>query len=812
MPMCHGCHGPLGGGSHNGSAPGKNVCSLPHHPTCPGGIVEDPNYKACPPGYLPGFEYTLQTQDFQQHSLMVSLPGTPYSQGTTPGQYQPINSTPHMYSVTESIQRQMDSHRALNQRHSDNPDRPDDDSLTIQSLRQDPVRRVLVNQQLEMYREQIPALSAAPTAQQPGPVPIDNAPLDEPPQVVSSASSSPPVTSTNIPSTPTVSLENCTVANSQPPGFSVSFSSEQPVPAFSQVQVQAPLVHQGGFSLTTTTQSVTRSISSHPDPRQTSHPASSNLRVSSVNVPRDQQAVSLGSYYPVVREPNHPPHHQNLQLRSQHQGGLYGQHQGPGRGQQQVQGSHGFPTYQTGYPHGQTAAGYEQNVPGYPQHLAHPQPPSYPSYTAVQQFAPQAPHQAVNLVHGPRHQSMPPPLPYPMFTDPRDPLQWSHEQQPSQYSQNLTGHSQPTPVYNQQPAQHIDDSVPVLPAPPPGARAFTPVYDYFVDGTGRTCKVLRQPCQRPVTRTEFRCSPQSGRVYSVQVPAQPVTPVLEKQYEWRCHPQTGERFRVEISSQPQVTHGPPYVAAHQGAHHGLQGAVASQDQFPFPTPQHHQVSQSPGQLDQQHHNDVQGIVKLCEGGVTKKTSKVLDFAKKASVKWAKKATIENINLPLYTFGAVSELEASMSGRSEPLTAKDTLAKLSHLKNILDVCCLNSDSSDFMGYGWTIAKDYAVKVDASIEQKLTTWEEISGGIQTSQLLLAQMDFPKPNKPTKPAGSDPKKVEKSRCSTYNTCKTEGKCEYEVTNPDKKCILKHECSWCKEKFKQSWRHQEWNCKKKN
>ena len=106
----------------------------------------------------------------------------------------------------------------------------------------------------------------------------------------------------------------------------------------------------------------------------------------------------------------------------------------------------------------------------------------------------------------------------------------------------------------------------------------------------------------------------------------------------------------------------------------------------------------------------------------------------------------------------------------------------------------------------------MKVDASIEQKLTTWEEVSGGIQTSQLLLAQMDFPKPPKPTKPVGSDPKKPEKSRCSTYNTCKTEGKCEYEVNNPDKKCILKHECSWCKEKFKQSWRHQEWNCKKKN
>ena len=48
-------------------------------------------------------------------------------------------------------------------------------------------------------------------------------------------------------------------------------------------------------------------------------------------------------------------------------------------------------------------------------------------------------------------------------------------------------------------------------------------------------------------------------------------------------------------------------------------------------------------------------------------------------------------------------------------------------------------------------------------------------------------------------------KPRCTTYNTCKTEDKCEYELTNTDKKCILKYEFSWCKKNIGQIFRHQE-------
>ena len=197
--------------------------------------------------------------------------------------------------------------------------------------------------------------------------------------------------------------------------------------------------------------------------------------------------------------------------------------------------------------------------------------------------------------------------------------------------------------------------------------------------------------------------------------------------------------------------------------------------------------------------------------------KTLDFAKKGSAKWAKKATIENINLPLYTLGAVSELESSLAGKTEKMSEGVFLAKLRHIKNYLEVCCLNSEPTDFKCYGWSIAKDYAGKVEAEVDHNSASWEEMPAGVQTSQLLLAQMDCPKPTKGTASAkGVSDKEKEgpqhpKAKCPTFNTCKSKDTCDYEMINSGKKCILKHECNWCKTNLKQTWKHQEWNCQNK-
>ena len=81
--------------------------------------------------------------------------------------------------------------------------------------------------------------------------------------------------------------------------------------------------------------------------------------------------------------------------------------------------------------------------------------------------------------------------------------------------------------------------------------------------------------------------------------------------------------------------------------------------------------------------------------------------------------MNNINLPLYAWGAVSEVESSLSGRTEAMPEGVLLGKLRHLKNVLEVCCLNSSSTDFTAYGWTLARDYAVKVENEVEQRLVT---------------------------------------------------------------------------------------------
>ena len=74
-----------------------------------------------------------------------------------------------------------------------------------------------------------------------------------------------------------------------------------------------------------------------------------------------------------------------------------------------------------------------------------------------------------------------------------------------------------------------------------------------------------------------------------------------------------------------------------------------------------------------------GIIPLGEGA-TKKVTKVLDFAKKCPVKWAKAAKPDSINLPLYSYGAVTEIEAALSGRGESMSQAVLLAKICHLKN------------------------------------------------------------------------------------------------------------------------------------
>ena len=321
-------------------------------------------------------------------------------------------------------------------------------------------------------------------------------------------------------------------------------------------------------------------------------------------------------------------------------------------------------------------------------------------------------------------------------------------------------------------------------------------------------------------RTEFRCSPTSGRQWTVQVPITPVANphAVQSKTEWRIDPQTGERWQVLTPSTDPLRQSSNQQSPYNFVQPSTGVAPNLSSNSHVETSQ--QFNQSSSQLLDQS-NDVSlsrqervaGIVSLLEGGgVTKKVPKVLELAKKCPTKWSKQATLANINLPLYAWGVLEEVEASLSGRSQAFQSTVILGKLRHLKNTLEVCCQNSTSQEYSGFGWTLAKDYSTKVHDEIDQGRDTWQDLKLEVKTSTLMAASMEHPRP---TPKAPFEPKlgkKVEnKDACRSYNTCSTESKCDFEVANPSKTCPRKHECSWCRANKNQSWNHQVTKCRNK-
>ena len=729
MGVCHGCHGPMGGGAHQGSAPGKNVCTFTHSLYCRGGIVEDVTWAPCPPGYTfntdldlangTGFDSTLHTFQFQpgglQNGMSSSTPevgghNPPLSQAAPPfvqvsqpveqdlGQHggnsqvsvstyvngaggpllperrqlqKEFPTTERMASripLSDNIQEKIDNHRSENQIERNVGNKPVGD-LDITGLRGNPLLRAEVEAVLEsVVRDRIPSLAAHQSA---GPV-------------------------STIPS--------------------CNYMAHVP----------------------------------------TTHP----LRSCSVTAPSNPTTAG-----PL---PNFNPKPPMLQAA---------------------------PTY----------------VQGLAQH------PQCSQYVVSQQH-PSSGHAQPALHQDPLTGLVPPGM---------------HQ------SHQLPRLSSQQSIWNNQSIQAQDVDF---------------CYEWVTDSTGRRLLVRSripplQPNQQAVTaypnqqqphqyvgaqspqyKTEFRCSPTTGRQWTVQVPVkQPPTPKTPQTVlEWRINPITGERYQV------------PVLATGQHQVHVQTSHPLSQDQFNLlPQQVHQQVHQPAGNTSfvyqQQpptspdnsnlHHHDqpsntslsrqerVAGIVSLIEGGGgTRKASKVIDFSKKCPTKWAKSATLSNINLPLYAWGVIEELEATLSGREESLPSSTVLGKLRHLKNTLEVCCQNSSAQDFTGYGWTLAKDYSTKLNDEIEQGKTSWQEVPSEVKTSTLMSASMENPRPQQKFDPV-KKPKATDDKRetCTTYNKCTVENKCEYEVANPSRTCQRKHECSWCKLHKNQSWKHQEWRCRNK-
>jgi hypothetical protein len=124
--------------------------------------------------------------------------------------------------------------------------------------------------------------------------------------------------------------------------------------------------------------------------------------------------------------------------------------------------------------------------------------------------------------------------------------------------------------------------------------------------------------------------------------------------------------------------------------------------------------------------------------------------------------------------------------------------------------LTATEAELSSYGWTLARDYALKVNERVDQQLQSWGTVSHGIQTDILVSSQMEFPRPQKSKEDLRDRDRKTDKPLCSTFNKCTTEGKCDWEVSNPGRVCQRRHECSYCRTKNLLR-KHQESRCASK-
>ena len=805
MGVCHQCHGPIGSGAHQGSALGKGVCTFGHSSLCRGGIPENESWAPCPDGYIfdpnlvlaarTGFESTLGESQFQPAPASSTpvcssgdLPPTvpvitvsgPTSQTAVQSQgnvslhnggmnlerrrlvYQVTDHAPNLpgmvdgavgglLNVPENIQNEIDTHRAANQNAAGARTGPGND-LDITRLRADPqLRQGVEDLMTRVIDPNIPSLSSAGNARV-----YDQYNGGARPRVsLTSQEHFPP---TQQPAGQQGQVGQGVHAGQQPivggnpsPGSAILQDRGQYRGQVRQVGPPVQAQHQQHI----------------PGVLPVSQPPPNNPAI----VHQQTNHCGLGS-------PAQPQLHlQGHGLHSQHQPGLGGNRISVMQGGQSR--SHACPSNIQSVQAPPSILPSRQYVGG---QVARQDQYCYEYATDF------SGRQVLVRVAAPTPQVTG------RMSPPQQSYRWEYRCSPRSGRQWKV-------------------QVPIPPSPsaaPP--RASGSHYEWRIHPhTGESYQVL-------VSTSGQGC-------VSQQVPAVP-----PPQYEWRIHPHTGESYQVEVNNstpynsakpafnpshlQPVQSLGEPQhpLTGHQSHLHGSSpvGALplldnSSQQQVP-PHLEHSRVS------EMTRNERVAGIVSLLEGGgSTKGAPKVIEFARKCPTKWAKQATLSNINLPLYAWGVIEEVESALSGRSQAIPEPVILGKLRHLKNTLEICCQNSTSSEFVGFGWTLAKDYSTKLVAEIDQGRATWQDMGLEVKTSTLMSATMENPRPVQKIEKKKVDYKLDKRELCTTYNKCTTENKCDYEVQNPGKTCQRRHECSWCRLKKNQSWKHQESRCRNK-
>ena len=299
---------------------------------------------------------------------------------------------------------------------------------------------------------------------------------------------------------------------------------------------------------------------------------------------------------------------------------------------------------------------------------------------------------------------------------------------------------------------------------------------------------LQQPVSQPEFKTEWRIHPYSGTPYQVQVPVPPQHPVQAQQVhpnqvtppqflptQWPLNQLPSEQ-QHHISQQLQV---PPQLAAAQNNSPNF--PVAQHDQqFRHEWRIHPQTGttyqvQVPVQVQRVQHKPVHHQVTRCRTLDTK-FSHIQHLSKHCSTKpQGLYANPHHSNLLILS---------NSSNRQEETLPKT--CPVSRLQQSFSQYCDLKDNSSLTRQDQVAG--IVSMVENEVDQKLASWQNMQAGVRTSTLLSSQMEHPRPAQTR-----DPKNVEKKElCTTYNKCKTE-------------------CSYCREKKKQSRRHQAWCCQNK-
>ena len=275
-------------------------------------------------------------------------------------------------------------------------------------------------------------------------------------------------------------------------------------------------------------------------------------------------------------------------------------------------------------------------------------------------------------------------------------------------------------------------------------------------------------------------------------------PVQEEQphvvYEWVTDERTGRQYKQPVvSERPAPSHG-------SGLRDHRNSSVSSQ------------------QTRQQLLERAPTFLSLSDSGKEGKSESkqtIVDWARKCPVLWAEKLTFENMNSVAWLWGYISEILEAKRSNADSLQGGVLEAKLQHVLCVLEVCATHSEKTDFDTQGWKIARLYAHKVQAQLDRGLVTWADFSefkANPHPSELIAAKQELEQKLRVRKKPGDEGRKSDRPLCTTWNSSKVEGKCDWQVRNPDKgKCNRRHDCNYCLDKGHGTAFHQRSFCTKR-